>query len=254
MANASAGAWYDSLIVPLSRRLYGLGKLVLLGGALSATFLLFAGIAMRVALRTREVQVPHVVGQALGEAERALVEVGLAIKVDEVRRIDPSVAAGRVVRQDPVAGVSARQQRTVRVWLSAGPRVTTVSDLVGQSERAARLRLEQDGVTLSTVSTLRSADYANGVVIAQDPPSASASSRAALLVNRGNESAAYVMPDVRALEGRRVAEALRELGLRVAIVPARGATSGPVGAVVSQTPPPGSRVSPADAITLEVSR
>ena len=34
-------------------------------------------------------------------------------------------------------------QRSIRVWLSTGPRTTTVPELIGQTERTARLRLEQ---------------------------------------------------------------------------------------------------------------
>ena len=43
------------------------------------------------------------------------------MKVDETRRPDPKIAAGRVLAQDPAAGSTARRQRSVQVWLSAGP-------------------------------------------------------------------------------------------------------------------------------------
>ena len=39
------------------------------------------------------------------------------------------------------------------MWLSAGPRTTTVPQLVGQTERTARFRMEQDGVELGSVTT-----------------------------------------------------------------------------------------------------
>ena len=39
-------------------RVWGAGKLLLLGGALLLTYVLFAAAAMRVALKTREVEVP----------------------------------------------------------------------------------------------------------------------------------------------------------------------------------------------------
>ena len=62
----------------------------------------------------------------------------------------PRCLPGRVMQQDPAAGVQARRQRTIRVWVSSGPRVTTVPALVGQTERTAQIRLEQDGVQIGT--------------------------------------------------------------------------------------------------------
>lgn len=236
-----------------SGRVFTFGKLVLLVAALTGTFFLFAGIATRVALRAREVAVPALVGQTVGNASRALADVGLAIRVDDVRRPDPAVPAGRVLQQDPPAGVAARRQRTVRVWLSAGPRATMVTNMVGQSERTARLRLEQDGVTLGAVTDLHSPDYPTDVVVAQDPPAPVNAARVTLLVNRGADTSGYVMPDLLGLEGRRTGEALRELGFRVTLTAGPVSAGGP-GAIVRQTPPAGARLRPADAISLEVTR
>ena len=235
-------------------RVYNLGKFLLLATALAATFVLFAGVAMRVALRTREVQVPRLAGQTANDATRVLGAVGLAIRVDEVRRADPKVPLGRVIQQEPRAGVAARRQRTIRVWLSAGPRVTTVANLVGQSERTARLRLEQDGVTIASLTELHSADYPTGIVVAQDPPAPSNASRVTLLVNRGPETIGYVMPDLVGLEGRRTAETLRDVGFRVSVAPSQAPSSAPAGTIVRQVPAAGGQVGPTDAITLEVNR
>lgn len=240
--------------MPFGRRVYSFGKLLVLTAALVATFFLFAGVAMRVALRTREVQVPQLAGRTVADAARALAEVGLAIRVDEVRRQDARVMAGRVVQQDPVPGVAARRQRTVRVWLSAGARITTVAALVGQSERGARLRLEQDGVALAAVAELHSSDYPSGVVVAQDPPASVNAPRVTLLVNRGPETIGYVMPDLTGLDGRRTADALRGMGFRVSLVPAETAAAVPSGTIVRQTPVAGFQVREADAVSLEVTR
>jgi len=239
--------------MPFGGRVYSLGKLLLLCAALVGTFLLFAGVAMRVALRAREVQVPQLDGRTVADAARTLTAVGLSIKVDEVRRPDTKVPQGRVLQQEPPAGAAARRQRTIRVWLSAGPRATTVADLVGQSERTARLRLEQDGVTVS-VTELHAANYPTGVVVAQDPPASVDSPRVTLLVNRGSEAIGYVMPDLLGLEGRRTADALRGLGFRVSLALSQAPTSGSTGTVVKQIPAAGFQVSPGDAISLEVSR
>ena len=87
---------------------------------------------MRVALRAREVQVPRWRARPSPRRHATLSDVGLAIRVDDARRPDAKVPQGRVVQQDPAAGAAARRQRTVRVWVSAGPRVTTVPPWSGR--------------------------------------------------------------------------------------------------------------------------
>ena len=106
------------------------GRLLLLAAALGATFFLFFGVALRVALRAREVQVPPLVGKTVSEATQSLGALGLTLRVDATRRTDPKVTANRIMQQDPPAGAAARSQRSIRVWLSAGPRTTTVPELI----------------------------------------------------------------------------------------------------------------------------
>ena len=97
-------------------------------------------------------------------------DLGLALRVDDNQRPDEKVPAGGIMQQDPAPGVAARRQRTIRVWVSSGPRATTVPGLVGQTERTARMRLDQDGLEVASVSEFRSPDYPADAVVAQDPP------------------------------------------------------------------------------------
>jgi serine/threonine-protein kinase len=238
----------------LGTRVWSVGKFFLLVGALGATFLLFFGISMRVALRAREVEVPVLVGLTVNEATESLAALGLGLRVDENRRADAKVPAGRVMQQDPDAGMRARRQRTIRVWVSSGPRVTTVPALIGQTERTARIRLEQDGIQIGTLSEIRSADYPTDSVVAQNPPPAARAPEVSLLLNRGEQAATYVMPDVIGMDGERAAEAMRSRGFRISIVGTQAAPGIPAGTVVRQQPAGGYKVGAADPISLEVSR
>jgi len=238
----------------LKTRVWSAGKLVLLAGALVATYLIFAAAAMRIALRTREVQVPDFTNRTANEATAIAADFGLAMKIDESRRPDPKIPAGRVLAQEPAAGSVARQQRTVRVWLSAGQRAATVPLLVGETERTAQLRLAQDGLTLADLSEIRSHTFAQDVVVAQTPPAKTAGEKVALLVNRGERGASYVMPDLIGVNGDRAAEILRNRGFRVAVV---GSTPYPgvaAGVVIRQNPQSGFQICPGEPISLEVSR
>jgi serine/threonine-protein kinase len=238
----------------LKTRVWSAGKLLLLAGGLFATYFLFAAAAMRVALRAREVQVPDFTNKTANEATTIASDLGLAIKIDDSRRPDPKIAAGRVIAQEPPPGSVARRQRTMRIWLSAGQRSTTVPALVGETERTAQLRLVQDGLTLNAVAEIHSPDLPSDVVVAQSPPAKSASGQVALLLNRGSHGVSYVMPDLIGVNGDRAAELLRDRGFRVAIVGSSPYPGVAAGVVIRQTPQAGFQIGPGEPISIEVSR
>lgn len=242
------------MLTLLSSRVWSLGKFFVLMGALGLTFLVFFGVSMRVALWARDVQVPSLVGRTVNEATAALADRDLALRVEENQRPDDTIEVGKVMQQEPEAGVTSRRQRTVRVWISSGPKRTIVPPLVGQNERAAQSSLQQQGVVVSSVSEFRSSDYPADVVVAQDPAATSRAPEVSILLNRGELSTTYVMPDVIGVDGERAADELRRQGFRVSIVGTQPYPGVPPGTVVRQQPPGGFRVGASDAISLEVSR
>ncbi len=240
--------------MPFGTRVWSLGKLLLLVGALTGTFLLFAGLAMRVALRAREVQVPSLVGGSVNTASQALADLGLSLRIDPNQRADEKVPAGRIMQQDPAPGAQARRQRTIRVWVSSGPHTISVPLLVGQTDRTAQMRLDQDGLQMGSISEFRSPDYPADAVVAQDPSAAARAPRVSLLINRGEQATSYVMPDLISMNGDRAADALRSRGFRVTIVGSQPYAGVPPGTVVRQQPAGGFQVGDGEAISIEVSR
>jgi eukaryotic-like serine/threonine-protein kinase len=238
----------------LRTRVWSAGKLLLLGGALAATYVLFAAAAMRVALRAREVEVPNLTDRTANEANAIAAQLGLTLKVDDSRRTDPKIGAGRVLAQDPAAGATARRQRTLKIWLSAGQRASTVPLLVGETERTAQMRLSQDGFVLSDVAEIRSQAFAPDVIVAQTPAAKTAGGTVALLINRGERGASYVMPDLIGVNGDRAAEILRQRGFRVAVVGSNPYPGIAAGVVIRQSPQAGFQIGPGEPISLEVSR
>jgi serine/threonine-protein kinase len=241
-------------LVRFGTRVWSLGKLLVLVGALGATFLLFFGISVRVALKAQNVDVPPLLGRTVDEATATLTSLGLAARIDEARSPDEKVPAGRIVQQDPPAGRQTRRARTVRVRVSSGPRTTLVPALAGQAERLARIRLNQDGLAVAAVSEVRSSAYATDAVVAQDPAPAARAPGVSLLVNRAEPPIAFVMPDLAGMDGARAIEAMQARGFRVTAVGAQGPPGTPPGAVVRQRPAAGYRVTASDPISLEVNR
>ncbi|HMC76446.1 MAG TPA: PASTA domain-containing protein [Vicinamibacterales bacterium] len=241
----------------LSTRVWGAGKLVLLGGGLILTYLVFAAAAMRLAIKSRDVVVPQLTGKTVAQAGAELAPAGLNLKVEEARRVDGTAPAGTIVSQDPQPGVQTRRERSVKVWISGGPRATSVPALLGESERTAQLRAQQDGLQLASIAEIRSADYTAGTVVAQNPPPKKAmpsGGRVTLLVNRGERGETYVMPDLIGVNGDRAADLLRSRGFRVSVVGDHPYPGVPAGIVLRQSPQGGFQFGMSDPVSLEVSR
>lgn len=238
----------------LTTRVWSAGKFLVLAGALLGTFVLFFAVSMRIALKTREVVVPTLVGRSVNEATSLLTDEGLLLKVEETRRIDPAVPVGRIVSQDPAPGKTTRSQRRVTVWLSDGPTASVVPAVVGESERTAQIRVQMASLRLASTAEVRSDEAAPGVVVAQTPAAQTRAASVALLVNRGDRGRSFVMPDLIGVNAERAADLLRSRGFRVAIVDAQPYPGIPSGIVIRQTPQGGFQVAPGDPISLEVSR
>ena len=97
----------------LTTRVWSAGKLLVLVGALFLTYVVSAAIGMRVALKTREVQVPALAGKTVNEATALLTETGS--ESEGGRRPAPrSQGAGRADRDrrtPPPASDAPRAQR-----------------------------------------------------------------------------------------------------------------------------------------------
>ena len=132
----------------LTTRVWSAGKLLLLGGALL--------LHLRALCRRRDAfgaedarsqRAGSLAGKTVNEARRSSRRLGLNLKVEEGRRIDPKVPAGQVLAQEPPARRpdAARAQRQ-----GLGQRRTarrrSCRRSSARSERTAQLRLQQDGL------------------------------------------------------------------------------------------------------------
>jgi beta-lactam-binding protein with PASTA domain len=236
------------------QRVWSAGRLLLLIGALAATYGVFFLAAMRVATSAREVAVPNVQGRSIAEASALLANVGLVLKVDPQRKPDPKVPADHVLAQEPAPGSVLRQQRAVRVRVSDGQRDPIVPAVVGQLERAADITLAEARIHVDDRAEIHTSDFDPGTIVAQSLPPGSRASGVSLLINRGDTGTSYVMPDLIGTLGARSEAVLRRLGFRISTngdVPYPGL---PPGIVVRQTPQAGFQIGSGETISLEVSR
>ena len=195
-----------------------------------------------------EVTVPDLGNLTLAQAERTLRPLGLQLS-RAGERFDPSVPRGFVLSQDPEAGIAVRGRKRVSVMVSLGEEFSSVPELSGESVRSARLLIGRAGLRPGTVVHAPSDEAGEGLVIGSDPGPEAVLQRDTpvhLLVSTGPGEESFVMPDLIGREITGVRRQLDALGLRVEMPPAAPA----VGTIVSQEPPPGSRITRETVIRL----
>ena len=136
--------------------LLGIGKAVVLLGAFGLAYALFALLGLQLALESREVAAPDLANLTPEEASATVAAAGLALRVEAARRVDQSIAPGRVADQEPGPGVVTRRGRSVKIWLSSGLIPGAAPTLIGASEPAARQRLAEASFALQGVAEIRS--------------------------------------------------------------------------------------------------
>ena len=234
--------------------LLGVGKAVVLLGAFGLAYALFALLGLQLALESREVAVPELTNLTPEEASATVAAANLALRIEAIRRVDQSIAPGRVTDQDPGAGVVTRRGRSVKIWLSSGLIPGAAPTLIGASERAARQRLAEASFALQGVAEIRSAQYPPDAVVAQESPPGGRGQAVWLLVNRGERDSTYVMPDLIGVDATTAAEVLRAGGFRVTVVGDHPYAGLPAGIVLRQAPQAGFQIAPGEPISLEVSQ
>ena len=235
--------------------------------------------AMRVAIHGRETTVPNFARMRVQDAERLASSNGLSVAV-EGSFYSADIPEGRVVSQQPPAGMRVRRGWPVRLALSLGVQRVSVPDVEGQSPRAAELNIRQRGLELDTMAEAHIPDAPPEQVIAQSPLSGAvgvASPKISLLQSLPPDPPAFVMPN---FVGHSLAEASEEIeqaGFKLAhvntVADANAATTpsttpptapangkAPVDSiakttnVVRQAPAAGQRITADTPIVLEVAR
>src|SRR5512133_1251162 len=173
-------------------------RFVLLVLVLVLVALASALTAMRVAIHGREVVVPKLVGLTPSQAERAALQNGLLIDIEN-RFYSTDIAEGRILSQSPQAGTKVRRGWRVRLSESLGSQHVVIPDLIGDSTRSAELNLRRRGLEPGTMAYAQLPNQPQEQVVAQSPPPAAegvASPKVNLLFAAPATAPAYVMPSL----------------------------------------------------------
>ena len=181
-------------------------------------FVLFAGLALRIALHGREVAIPDLAGLTVAEASEAALHNGLDLNIEN-KFYSRTVPAGRILSQAPAAGSRVRRGWQVRVTESLGPQQVTIPDVVGVPVREASLDLRKASLDLGTLAHLDAPGDTDMVLSQTPPPDAGVDQpRVNLLLSQQGAGAsdAFVMPSFVGMSWPSANRAAIALGLRVA--------------------------------------
>ena len=197
--------------------------------------------------------VPNLSGKSPKEASAILDQENLKVLVDSVSRFSPTIPAGAVLYQSPVAGRRVKEGRTVHLTLSSGPRSMAIPDLRGKSLAQAKISLHRLELLEGKISQIANKQVPRGVVIRTQPKAGTPSHqgmRVDIFVSGGSASGKQHLPDMSGLEFERASFLIDSLNFKIGKVTRKATAGKSPGAVLEQRPRPGEFLDPGTEINL----
>ncbi|GAW91420.1 Stk1 family PASTA domain-containing Ser/Thr kinase [Calderihabitans maritimus] len=208
-------------------------------------------------LYVAEVEVPRVINMPLAAAEGKLKEKGLKFKVID-RRHHPSIPKGSVMDQNPEPGERIKRLRPVELIVSEGPLLREVPNVVGMTERAARIELTNFNFRVAgETEKMFHPEIEEGRVIRQEPEGGTIHPEGTvvkLVVSKGPEPRYIEMPDLRGLTLEEAKKRLQESVLELGVISYDESREYFSGQVMSQDVNPGDPILQGHTVNLIVSQ
>ena len=210
-------------------------------------------LTLRILVPSKTIEVPSIAGKEIKEAVIIVSERDLALKIVG-QEYSLQVPGGVIISQFPSPGTRVHKNREIEVVVSEGRKVLSAPSLVGKRVREAKVYLSQRGLKFRDLSYVY-AEVPRGVIIAQDPPSQTninPGEGISILVSLGKRNPHFYMPN---FVGKRVGEVkdlLEKLPLKIGKIKESPSLK-EEGIILSQSPPPGSRIDSETPIDLLVS-
>jgi eukaryotic-like serine/threonine-protein kinase len=186
---------------------------------------------------------PQLEGSSEAEVYELCARMGLVIR-ERPAEFDASLPVGYLLRQSPRRGSQVKPGRQVQAVFSAGPRMVTLPDFRGESERQARLSLEDLGLLPGDLLRCDGGGAAGTILSSRPGPGVRVplGARVDLLLSLGKAAPDFLMPDLarRSLDG--ALAMLEGSGLGAPRLRYRSVLDAAPGTILSQSPPAGARL------------
>ena len=196
---------------------------------------------------TGQVSIPLVKGQTGDSAKAKLISLGL--KVNVLEEFNSDVDKGTVISTDPESGQQVAKGSSVELKVSKGVKQVVVPDVVGTTIDEATRTLDSNGLKAQVVSIASGREQEK---VFQSKPAAGSK------VDEDSIVKIYVpkqQTDVPDVTGQTLADAkatLNGAGFKTRTIQ-QPSQDVPKGSVISQSPRPGSKLTPGMTITLVIS-
>ncbi|GAA1364744.1 Stk1 family PASTA domain-containing Ser/Thr kinase [Streptomyces beijiangensis] len=197
--------------------------------------------------------VPSLLGQTQKEAESRLASAGIDVKKVD-RGYSDTYARGTVMDSDPDSGQRVRDNVSVTLTVSDGPRTVKVPDVTGRTLADATAELKAKGLAPGLVTREFNDDIDQGSVVSTDPAPGTerrTDSAVALTVSKGSP---VDVPGVIGETEDDARSALEDEGFKVEIAPAQVNSPEEPGSIAEQSVAEGTQAATGDTITLTVSK
>ncbi len=124
-------------------------------------------VRINISRGVKPITVPGVVGQPYDNAASQLQVAGFAVARRDVESGQPKDV---VIDQQPKGGASLSRGGTVILYVSKGPKFSTIPDVTSQDEDTATQTLERSGFVVEVQDQETTDPTQDGIVLSQDPP------------------------------------------------------------------------------------
>lgn len=196
------------------------------------------------------VAIPDVRGRPIAQATAILQDERLQVR--ERQTFSDSVEAGRVVRTRPGTGEQVECESVVTAFVSQGPNLVTVPDVLGSQEGDAEAELRSAGL-VPNVDTVNG-DEPEGTVIAQDPgPGSEIQADSQVVLTVSNGAGSVVVPNVEGQPSDTAISTLEGRGVtNINVIEQETDEASEDDRVESQAPSAGTRIRQGDRVTIYV--
>jgi beta-lactam-binding protein with PASTA domain len=168
-----------------------------------------------------------------------------------------TVPAGIVINTVPAAGTSVALGKSILFYVSVGPQMATVPNVVGMTQANASTAITSVGLTVGTITQTYSSTVALGNVISQSPTKGTSvvlGSSVNLTVSQGPKPVVYMtVPNVSGMTTANAKYTVIAAGLNAGLVLPFHTSTVPSGIVINTVPAAGASVAQGTSVLFYVS-
>jgi len=216
--------------------------------------LYFGSLIYRNNFSSKEVKVPSIVGLTEDEARALLYRNNLSLNI-RASMYDKEYERGEIISQDPEAGMHVKEDSTIDVIISLGPKTITVPNVIGKTFREAEIELENIGLDVGEPE-YEASEFPNGIVIRQSIPGQTEvvdDAKIVLTVSTGPEIKTVKVGKYTGLTEEEAKEAILEDGLQIGKIVRENSATVAEGLVIRQNPLEGDTVDENREVDLWIS-